>query len=84
MKKLFSGAIALIIVAAGVFNSCKKENVEKSAAQTQDKMRTFTSVEELFKEIEKVNPMDVEELQEYERTIGFQSFGGMSESIYYF
>jgi hypothetical protein len=78
--------ISLLVVAACVLTviSCKKDglllNQHKSLSSN---MRTFSSMDELFKEVEKVNSMDEEELQKYEESIGFSSFGREADVIYY-
>ena len=88
MKKsrLVTVIVAVVVVAGAVFYACKKDvdNVMlKSHKSFPSNMRTFTSVEELFAEMETVRNMDEQELKNHEESMGFCSFGRMAESIYY-
>jgi len=84
--KLVTAIVAVIVVAGTVFYACKKDmdnSMLKSHKSFSSNMRTFASMEELFVEVEKVISMDVQEIENYEKTIGFCSFGRMTNDIYY-
>ena len=89
MKKLKLVTVVALgaLISAGIFTACKKDGVDsvmlKSQKSLSQNMRTFTSMEELYAEIENVISLDEQELKTHEEAIGFCSFGRMAESIYY-
>ena len=86
MKKLTNRGIitASIIAIASVviFSGCKKDgtnlNVHKNAAN----IRTFATIDDLFKEVDLINQMDETHLQAYEQSLNFLSFGRQMDDLY--
>ena len=78
-----------MITSAGIFYACKKDGNEFMNGKgllmqsVSNGMRVFDSMEELVNEINRLDNMEEEELEAYENSIGFQSFGRMSESVYW-
>jgi len=88
-RVIILGVIVAMITSAGVFYACKKDgngfmNAKGSLTPSvSNGMRVFNSMEELFNEINRLDNMEEEVLETYENSIGFQSFGRMSESVYW-
>lgn len=86
----------MVVLALVMFNSgCEKENMEDlytsnflngKIAKGMDvslEMRHFDTYEELREELSKLSKMTPEELDEYEKTIGFNSFGKIADKVYF-
>lgn len=75
------------IFAGMILSSCEKEDVEKTNPNSNLKssleMRVFDDVVALNEEVTKTTQMSFEELVSYEKSIGFSSFGRLSEEILY-
>jgi len=89
MKKLFfnKAAFAALALISILFFACKKDaqtdNLMQKIHKSGSSMRTFSSMDELFEEVKRLMPMDEQEIENYENSIGFCSFGRMTNSIYY-
>ena len=85
-KRLVFGACATVFVAMAsvlIFYGCRKFSDNPLMMSTHSDMRYFETVNDLFDEVNRLSDMDDEELAAYENSIGFQSFGRKSETIYW-
>jgi len=79
MKKMFSLCVCVVAL---VLVSCDKEKVynpQDSALRAGNKsVRTFESMDDLYREINLLNDMDFNEIVSYEDMNGYQSFGRLA------
>ncbi len=80
--RVLTAIVVAIVIGAGIFYACQKDGLLKMHKNGTG-MRVFNSMDELFEEVKYVNSMDEDELTAYENQIGFQSFGRVSESVYW-
>lgn len=79
--------INLIIIVFGLslFISCNEENnlIYPDKMEVVDGLKSFDSYQELYDEIETVNNLTLEELVDYENVQDYNSFGKISDLLYY-
>ena len=83
VRKVVGGIGAIVLIAAGVLYACHKDGKTAIQKNASDNMRVFDSMDKLFEEIDNLEAMNEQDLEAYENTIGFQSFGRTAESIYW-
>lgn len=87
MKKNFVVMAFTALILGLCCMSCEKEEFEKIDTNNNSKasleMRVFEDVAALNDEVTKTTQMSFEELVEYEKSIGFSSFGKTSEQYLY-
>lgn len=79
MKKSF---LILTVFAGLLFGSCQKEKNDLKANGFRDEIANFETSDELFKEIEQLRSMSLEELKAYEDLNGYISFGRYCDELY--
>lgn len=83
VKSLLTLIISTLVV---LLSSCSKEYPETlldSNIISDSEILVFKSIEDFQSTINKVNQMSQSELEKYEKSIGFKSFGRICDEIYY-
>jgi hypothetical protein len=79
--------INIIVVILGLFffNSCNDDQIISvpEKMEVDNGLKSFDSYDELFEELETVNNMTIEELIDYEDAQDFNSFGKISDQLYF-
>ncbi len=75
----------IIILGLFFFNSCNDDQIisEPDKMEVDNGLKSFDSYDELFDELETVNNMTIEELVDYEDAQDFNSFGKISDQLYF-
>jgi len=82
MFKFKSKLVIAVMVMLGItaFVSCEKEDVLSNKQSTS--MKTFSSMDEYFTELNKVNKMSTHDLINYEKANGYYSMRRKCEEVY--
>lgn len=81
MKKNFIAITLIALFISMALTGCEKEKIEPNIKSSLS-IRKFQSLDELYSEVKKTTAMDFDQLCDYEKNIGFNSFGKLAEMIY--
>jgi hypothetical protein len=85
IKKGFIFCFLMFSITGISLNSCKKDKNEFEHSKNfkdLNNFRIFASMDDLFQEVQKVNLMDDMQLEAYEQSVNFLSFGRTADQLY--